>query len=153
MELEILSTETGQTVYGPDGEPVLSDFATIVNFSGWLAMMAAKKLWDALPRIPPKTFLLKLLDGYLPYAHSKRYLSVVPEGETPADTTQRGPLAMQLRRLLEQWEPPQMTPEIRETARLLLLADGGKEPLCGWDEYEPHPEVPVEDTVLWPENT
>lgn len=135
------------------GNPIRVDFATIVNFSGWLAMMAAPKLWDALPRIPPKTFLLKLLDGYLPYATSNRFLHNGSEDERPVDTTQRGPLAMQLRGLLEQWEPPQMTSEIRETARLLRLADGGDEPPCGWDEYEPDPDVPVEDTVLWPENT
>jgi hypothetical protein len=151
MELKILQDEHGRIYYGPDGHPLMSDFATIVNFFGWLAMMAAPKLWAALPRIPPKTFLLNLLDGFLPYAVSKRYMTAVPEGETPVDTSQRGPAATRLRELLEQWEPPQMTPEIREAARVLLLADGAKEPPCGWNEYAPDPDIPIETTVIWPE--
>jgi len=52
----------------------------------------------------------------------------------------------------DQWEPPQITTEIRETARLLLLANGAKEPRCGWDEYGAEPGCPVEDMVIWPEN-
>jgi hypothetical protein len=132
--------------------PIKSDFDTIVNCCGWLSMMAAPKLWAALPRIPPKTFLLKLMDSFVPYAYSNRYTQYIPDGETRMDTSQRGPAATRLRELLEQWEPPQMTPEILEAARLLLLADGGKEPPCGWDEYEAEPDCPVEEMIIWPEN-
>lgn len=147
-----MQANDGYIYFGPDGEPVPSDFATMVNCCGWLFIMAAPKLWEALPRIPPKAFLLKLMNSFVPYAHSKHYTRYIPEGETPVDTSQRGPAATRLRELLNQWEPPHVTNEIREAARLLLLADGYKEPPSGWDEYRPDPDVPVEEMVIWPEN-
>jgi hypothetical protein len=130
-----------------------SNFADIAQCCGWLALLAAPRLWNALPRIPPKEHLLFLIDAFLPYAHSDRYYSEVPPGKQRADISQRGPAAERLRQLLLRWEPPALTQEIREAARAVILADGGAEPVGGWDNYEPDPHIAVEETILWPEGT
>jgi hypothetical protein len=146
-----LNHHPGRKYFDADGEIDIREYGLMLNAIMWIGVMAAPKIWASLRHVPPKAHLLTLLDGYLPYAYSKRYAVSVQDGETRVDTSQRGPLATRLRELLEQWEPPQMTAEIRETARLLLLADGDQKPPCGWDEFTLEPNFPYEELILGPD--
>src|SRR5262245_38590581 len=100
-----------------DGTPITPDFATeftrVVNAGGWLGMLAAPKLWAALRRVPPKAFLLEVVEIYLAYAKSRRHYAYIPEGQPRPDLSLRGPAVERLRALLLDWEPPMLTAEIR----------------------------------------
>jgi hypothetical protein len=137
----------------PDGLPItageLADYAHCVP---WVAVLAAPRFYARLRRVPPKEHLLTLLDAFLPYAHSKRFLSEVPRGQPRQETPDRGPCAERLRALIAQWEPPALTPEIRDAARALAVADACPPPTGGWDDYDGSDTPgPAEDGLMWPE--
>ncbi len=139
-----------------DGTPITPEFAMelsrAVNAGGWIDMMAAPKHWVALRRIPPKAFLLEQVDTYLSYAKSGRHYAYIPEGQPRPDLSLRGPAVERLRDLLRDWEPPMITPDIREAARAIYFTEYGAVPKKSWDE-EVHdlPDISLEATLIWPE--
>lgn len=141
--------------YFGDGTPITKDFATefshVVNAASWIDMLAAPKLWAALRRIPPKTFLLELVETYLEYARSRRHYAYIPEEQERPDLSLRGPAVQRLRDLLLGWEPPLITPEIQDAARAVYLTEYGAPPKESWDEAEHNfPDTPLEASLIWP---
>jgi hypothetical protein len=127
-------------------------FAHIVNAGDWIGMLAAPKLWAALRRVPPKAFLLELVETYLVYAKSHHLYAHIPEDQPRPDLSLRGPAVERLLALLREWEPPTVTHEIRETARAIYFAEHGAPPKKPWDELEnDFPDIPLESTLVWPE--
>lgn len=144
-------------VYGcPDGTPITVEIAAeiknVVYALGWIDMLSSPRLWATLRRIPPKTFLLELIDAYLVYARSGRYYVSVPEGQPRPDLTLRSAPAERLRNLLVDWEPPIVTPDIREAATALHLAEFGPPLADDWDDPKNDPtDIPIEGMLIWPE--
>lgn len=139
-----------------DGTPIANDFAMdftrVVNASGWIGMFAAPKLWTALRRIPPKVFLLELVETYLEYARSRYHYAYIPEDQERPDLSLRGPVVQRLRDLLLDWEPPLITPEIQDAARAVYLAEYGAPPKESWDEADHNfTDMPLEASLIWPE--
>lgn len=138
---------------GPDGFPIAEiELAAIVHGEAWIGTFALPHVFARLRRIPPKAYLLKLVDEYLPYAHSKRFLRYVPHGEPRMERPERGACADQFRELLALWEPPVLTPELRDAARALFIADGLELSELGWQAFEVEQDpTPVEAALPWPE--
>lgn len=139
-----------------DGTPLTSgftaDMARSVNAAGWIAMLAAPKLWAALRRIPPKSFILECVDIYREYAKSPRRYFHIPDGQPGPDLRLRAAAVEHLRHLLLEWEPPLVTPEIREAARAVHFAETGTTPEPSWDDQEHDmPGLSLEATLIWPE--
>lgn len=139
-----------------DGTPVTNDsaaeLARVVNAGSWIDMLAAPKLWAALRRIPPKSFLLELVETYLEYAKSDRHYAYIPEDQPRPDPSLRGPAVERLRDLLLDWQPPHITEKIRDAARAIYLTEYGAPPKESWDEAEHEvQEMPLEATLIWPE--
>lgn len=139
-----------------DGTPLTNDFAPdfaqVVNASGWIGMLAAPKLWAALRRIPPKAFLLELVDTYLQYAKSRYHYAYIPEDRARPDLRLRGSAVERLRDLLLDWEPPVIAPEIRDAARAIYLTEYGAPPKESWDDAAHDlPGISLEATLVWPE--
>lgn len=139
-----------------DGTPLTTESTTemarSVNAAGWIAMLAAPKLWAALRRIPPKAFILECVDIYLAYAKSPRHYAYIPDGQRRPDLRLRAPAVEHLRKLLVDWQPPVVTTEIREAARAVYFTEYGAPPQPSWDEEEHNlPNMPLEATLIWPE--
>lgn len=136
-----------------DGTPLTADFgaemARAMNAAGWIDMLGAPTLWAALRRIPPKSFVLECVDIYLEYAKSRRHYAYIPDGQPRPDVRLRAPAVEQLRKLLLDWEPPIVTPEIRDAARAVYFTEYGTQP--SWDEEQVPPDMPLEATLIWPE--
>lgn len=147
---DFVNHQPNRRYFDADGEIDLREAGLVLNAVMWISFMAFPKFWAILPEVPQKAHLLILLDEYLPYAYSQRCTTQIPEGEQRPDTSNRGPLATQLRELVAVWEPPNLTTDMRETARSLLRADGVAEPNCGWDEYAPSPDFPSDKMLLGP---
>ena len=139
----------------PDGTPITpetwKEFANVLNAESWFAMLASPRLWSMLRRIPPKAFLIELLDAYLVYAKSGRHYAHDQEGRRRPDLSLRSKSAEHLRELLIAWEPPTVTPEIREAARTVSAAEYGETRSENWDDPEHDPPTPLEATLIWPE--
>lgn len=140
----------------PDGTPITqevwNEFRFVLHILMWFAVLASPRIWPALRRIPPKTFLLELVDAYLVYAGSGRHYAHSPEFQRRVDLTKRSAPVEHLRNLLVAWEPPIVTPEIREAARAVHIAEGGSPPADDWDDPQNDPiDVPIEAMLLWPE--
>jgi hypothetical protein len=139
-----------------DGTPITNDSATeftrVVNASSWIDMLAAPKLWAILRRVPPKAFLLEQVERYLAYAKSRRHYAYIPEGQARPDLSMRGPAMERLRDLVLEWEPPIVTPEIRDAARAVYFTEYGAPPKESWDKAEyDTPGIALEATLIWPE--
>jgi hypothetical protein len=140
----------------PDGTPITpevwNEFGVVLHILMWFAVLASPRIWPALRRIPPKTFLLELVDAYLVYARSNRHYAHSPEFQRKVDLTKRSAPVELLRNLLVDWEPPIVTPEIREAALAVHIAEFGSPPVEGWDDPQNDPiDVPLEATLIWPE--
>ncbi len=127
-------------------------YVDVLHADGWIYVLAAPRLWSALRRIPPKEHVLRLVDAFTQYAHSDHCYHSLPKGTPRPDPSRRGPAAKHLHDLLLQWEPPEVTREIQEAARAVLVEERVGLPDVPWDEREPYEdEVPVEAGLLWPE--
>ncbi|MBK9264629.1 MAG: hypothetical protein IPM54_33195 [Polyangiaceae bacterium] len=140
----------------PDATPITPEtwyeFWCVAAIHGWFMVLTSPRLWARLRRIPPKAFLLKIVDVYLVYAKSSRRYSHNPQIRPPVDLALRAASVERLRSLLVDWEPPVVTPEIREAAMAAHLTEMG-EPLAeNWDgpEFEPK-DAPLEAMLPWPE--
>lgn len=105
--------------------PRLAELANAIPFRDWLQVLARPHLFQMLTRQPSREHLLMLCDAYLPYARSRRELAkeqgYVSHAENELLATE---LAERMHALLEDWSPHSLTPEIVDTARALLVADG-----------------------------
>lgn len=144
-------------VYGycPDGTPITPEIGReirdVLHAIGWIGVLASSRLWATLRRIPPKAFLLELIDAYLVYARSSRHYVNVPKGQPRPDLTLRSAPAERLRNLLFAWEPPLITTEIRDAALAVALAEFGEPPAENWDDAEHDVPIPLEASLIWPE--
>jgi len=115
----------------------------------WLFALAAPHLFRGMSRVPPREHLLEMVDVFIDRAQRGDR----NDGATfePVPYEQREPLARRLRSLLAVWMPPDLSPEIVETARALIHADGHDAPPGGWDTATIEGDDPFEDILLWPE--
>jgi len=139
----------------PDGTLITGEVAQeikdVIYAMGWIEVLASSRRWATLRRIPPKAFLLELIDGYLVYARKGRYYLRVPRFEPRPDLTLRVGLAERLRSLLFAWEPPVMTDEIRDAALAVALAEFGEPPAENCIDVEHDVSIPLEASLIWPE--
>ncbi|WP_438021659.1 hypothetical protein WMF18_31765 [Sorangium sp. So ce315] len=148
------------TEHPPDG--VLCDLTDLARSQ--VTEFPPARVWppDSL-LVPPVTFPL---EPELASAHlggARRVPSFVIATRTNrhaepfnVDEERREALADRLRTLLETWTPPELTPEIVDTARQRLKAEGDTSSPEEWDaaswESPSHdPGAPPEDYLLWPE--
>jgi hypothetical protein len=131
-----------------DGMPV--DTAEIVNFSLWLAVLAAPHLYDTIRRPVDVVHLVRLLDVWIAYVdRGDHYQAPMFE---PVPYAQRPGLARALRGLLAAWTPPVLPAEITAAARALLHAEGLRSPQGSWDAFILDADGgPAEDMLPWPE--
>lgn len=140
----------------PDGTPITpetwNEFWSVASIHGWFMVLTSPRLWARLRRIPSKAFLLKIVDVYLVYAKSSRRYSHNPQIRPPVDLALRAASADRLRNLLVDWEPPVVTPEIREAAMAAHRAEVNEPLKENWDgpEFEPE-DAPLEAMLPWPE--
>ena len=135
----------------PGGPEILEGVANSFYATGWINMLSSPKLWDALRRIPSKVFLLERLDAWLAFASKGgQYAYFVQGDERAAALQQRSAPFQCLRDLLIDWEPPVVTPEIREAARALHIAEFCRPPDEDWGRPD-LTGMPLEATLLWPE--
>ncbi|WP_437585758.1 Uma2 family endonuclease [Sorangium sp. So ce1000] len=136
-----------------DNGPPSSGFMAAWHLLNWLLVLACPRIFHRMGRMPPREHMVKLVDDYLPYARSERQQRSWKHGRLfQVDTERRQMLAARLRALLMEWSPPELPPEITETARALLDTEGHDPPLGGWGNL-PDPDMPPEDFLLWPEGT
>jgi hypothetical protein len=147
----------GGVTYWDLNHPRIRDVEHAMQYADWLRVFANPRIYHAMARKPTREHILHLHDRYLPYARSKHALKE-QQGYScfNVDEERRELLADRLRTLLETWTPPELTPEIVETARELLIAEGQEAPDEGWDEVSwaslgHDPDDPPEDYLLWPE--
>lgn len=142
----------------PGGTPLTPEtwyeFWCVIGIGLWFLTLTSSRHWAMLRRIPSKAYLLQLVDAYLIYAKSGRYYRGSPVSPAPVDMTERSALAERLRDLLADWEPPAVTPEIREAAMAVCIAESGSPPDENWDgpENDP-PAIPLEAMLIWPEGS
>ncbi len=128
------------------------DTAAIINFSIWIAVLAAPHVYRTLRREVDPAHLTPFLDIWI--AYSERGDHYQTKKLTPAACERRVVLARKLRDLVGAWSPPELPAEITETARALLDVEGLKPPGGrGWDEtdFGEHGS-PIEDILIWPES-
>ena len=128
------------------------DTAAIINFSIWIAVLAAPHVYRTLTREVDPAHLTPFLDIWI--AYSERGDHYQTKKLTPAALERRVVLARKLRDLVAAWTPPELPAEITETARALLDVEGLEPPGGrGWDEMDFGLEgSPVEDILIWPES-
>lgn len=138
-----------------DGVPlspdILQGVADSFYATGWVNMLSSPELWGALRRIPPKAFLIERVDAWLAFARrGGQYVAFLEGDERAAAIEERSAPFLCLRKLLIDWEPPVVTPEIREAARALHISEFRR----AADEDWGRPELtgmPIEATLVWPE--
>lgn len=137
------------TIYD-EANPRVWDIANSLPFRGWLKVLARPHVYQRLTRQPSREYLLVLCDAHMPYARSRREL-VKEQGYSPGfDEALMLESAERMRELLEGWEPHELTPAIVDTARAMLVAYRGSEPL----DWDCTPELgrgqTLDDLVVWP---
>jgi hypothetical protein len=127
------------------------DTVDILNFSIWIAVLAAPHLYRTITREVDPAHLVPYLDTWV--AYSERGDHYQTKALTPAACERRVILARKLRDLVAAWTPPELPAEITETARALLDVEGIEPPgKGGWDNLDFDLEGdPVEDILIWPE--
>ncbi len=137
---------------GMPGTPeILQGVANSFYATGWILMLNSPKLWGALRRIPPKAFLLERLDAWLAFARrGGQYVDSLEVDERTAAMERRSAPFQRLRDLLVDWEPPVVTPEIREAACALHIAEFSRPPDADWERLD-LAGMPLEAMLLWPE--
>jgi hypothetical protein len=127
------------------------DQIDIMNFSHWIAVLAAPHLYRTMTRHPDPALLTKYMDMWVTYAERGDWYWGKPD-EDRSRLLERIPLSRKLRDLIAAWTPPELPNEIVEAARALLDAEGLKPPPKkgeSWDELDFG--GPVEDFLIWPE--
>src|SRR4051812_40570215 len=100
--------------------PRVAEIGRSNAFREWAQVLARPAVFRTLTRMPSREQLLRLLDEYQPFAHS-RLADVGAQGYVSgADEPLVGQLADRMGVLLAQWSPPELGTEIVETARALL---------------------------------
>lgn len=141
--------------------PRLAELANAIPFRDWLQVLARPNLFQMLTRQPSREHLLMLCDAYLPYARSRRELAkeqgYVSHAENELLATE---LAERMHALLENWSAhsltleavgtASLTPEIVDTARALLVADGSHEVVDLNFVPELDPGQTIDDLLIWP---
>ncbi|XXY16507.1 hypothetical protein WME88_50555 [Sorangium sp. So ce216] len=147
----------GGVTYLDMSNPRVQEVLHAMQYADWLRVLASPRIYQAMARKPTREYLLTLHDRYLPYARSKHALRK-QQGYAcfNVDEERREALADRLRTLLETWTPPELTPEIVETARQLLKAEGDTGSpeawdAASWESPADDPGAPPEDYLLWPE--
>ena len=127
------------------------DTADVMNFSIWIAVLAAPHLYRTIQRKVDPAYLTPFLDTWI--AYSERGDHYQTKALTPAACERRVELARKLRALVAAWTPPELPAEITETARALLDVEGLEPPGGrGWDEVDfDLGGDPIEDILIWPE--
>lgn len=130
--------------------PRLSEMGNSFPFWEWLQVLARPHLYQMLTRQPSREHLLVLCDAHMPYARSRRELAKEQGYSADFDEALMSASAERMRVLLEGWEPHDLTPEIVDTARALLVAyspsvapDWGFTPAL-------HPGETLDDILVWP---
>jgi hypothetical protein len=130
---------------------ILQGVADSFYATGWVNMLSSAELWGTLRRLPPKAFLIERVDAWLAFARrGGQYVASLEEDERAAAIEQRSAPFQRLRDLLIDWEPPVVTPEIREAARLLHISEFSRPPDEDWGRPD-LTGVPIEATLVWPE--
>jgi hypothetical protein len=131
---------------------VLEGVANSLYATLWITMLSSPKLWETLRRIPPKAFLLDRIDAWLAFARKGgKYVHSLEGEERAAAIEERSLPFRRLLDLLLVWDPPVVTPEIREAARALHIAEFQRPPSDDWDLSHEYPPIPLEATLPWPE--
>jgi hypothetical protein len=132
--------------------PRVGEIADACQFHDWLVVLACPRIFHQMTRKPTREHMLSVYARYLPYARSKRAL-VDRQGYFVfrGDENLREKLAGRLGGLFEAWTPSELPPEITETARALLDAEGIEPAEGSWDKVQVDPNYPPEECLLWPE--
>ena len=127
------------------------DTVAIINFSIWIAVLAAPHVYRTIQREVDPAHLTRFMDIWVAYCERGDHYQTAKI--TSSACERRVTLARQLRALLAAWTPPELPIEITETARALLDAEGLKPPGGrGWDETNFELEGDsVESILIWPE--
>jgi hypothetical protein len=130
--------------------PRLAEIGKAFPFRDWLQVLARPEVFQMLTRQPSREQLLLLCDAYMPYARSRREHAKEQGYISHADESVVSELADRMRALLEGWSPHGLTPEIVDTARALLRADGSSTILDL--DYRPNldPGQTLDDILVWP---
>lgn len=136
-----------------DGEnPRVEEIVDACHFHDWLHTLACPRVFHQMTRKPTREHMLHVYARYLPYARSRReWVDVQGYFIFRGDEDLREKLANRLGQLFETWTPPDLPPEITETARALLESEGIEPPEGGWDNFQIDMRDPVEECLLWPE--
>ncbi len=135
----------------PLAPEILQGVADSFYATMWINVLSSPNLWSALRRLPPKSFLIERIDAWLAFARNHGQYVFVHEEERAAMVEARSVPFLRLRALLVDWEPAVVTPEIREAAYALHMAEFLRPP----DELREDPndpsDIPLEAYLLWPE--
>lgn len=132
-----------------DKNPIGYDHFVVHCFRDWLRVLASPRILQAMRRMPTREHLLRMLDGFLPYARTT--LQRARSDDWQPDPKKREARALELRAALERWTSPEIPQEITQAARALLHADDIDDVEEGWEENEFQLEFPPDDYLLWPE--
>ena len=119
--------------------------ASVVSSINWLQVLAMPHVYRSLGRMPTRELLLKHVDFFIAYVRTGKCFTD-PTFPNPPQAEREGH-AVQLRVLLEQWNPPELSEEIISTVRRLLYSEGFQPPM-GWDKL-PAPSEPMTDSLVW----
>lgn len=139
-----------------DGTPLSPELAQgiadAMSATLWIEILSVPKLWSALRRIPPKVFLIERIDAWLAFVQKNgSYLYGLEGDERVAAIEERSLPFLRLRNLLFDWDLSNVTPEIREAARALHIAEFQRPPPDDRDLSKADPPIPLEATLVWPE--
>ena len=129
------------------------DFPDVFHFLEWMFTLSSPRTLQRMLRLPTRKHLLCLIEAYLPYARSRRRMSVfisLPAAFWP-DPEQRETRALELRAVVEQWTGPLISSEITHAARALLDEEGLGKTDEAWEVFDHMPELSAENGLVWPE--
>ena len=129
------------------------DFPDVFHFLSWAGTLCAPRTLQRMRRLPTRKHLLCMLDAYMPYARSRRTMSIifpVPKDWWP-DPELREARALEFRAAVEQWTPPLISSEIIRAARALVHEEGLGDTDEAWDKFDAWPESTPENGLVWPE--
>jgi len=149
-------SESHTCLRNPDGTPLSPELAQgiadAISATLWIEILSVPKLWSALRRLPPKAFLLERIDAWLAFATKtgSQFYGLEADERAAAIEARSIPF-LRLRNLLLDWDLSNVTPEIREAARALHIAEFQKPPPDDRDLSHVDPPIPLEATLPWPE--
>lgn len=133
--------------------PRTAETMNTIPFEVWLQVLARPHLFQMLTRPVSQEHLLMLCDAYMPYARSRRELAkeqgYISDSKDELLFTE---LAERMRRLLADWSPHNLTPEITDTARALLAASGAYKVVDLDFTPKLDPGQTIDDLLIGPSN-